>query len=81
MYTTAAPYAAIRAHYDRVTKQHGWSIVCEQPVRDWGRDFGGKIREYRKGPYRASLQYAGNDTTYGWTYTFDVTWQLGTDCG
>jgi hypothetical protein len=43
-YTTTSPYVAIRLHYDRVTTQNGWSVVCEHRLRDWGRDFGGRTR-------------------------------------
>ena len=79
-YTTTAAYDDIRQHYDRVARQHGWDVGCEQPLRDWARDFGGRAREYRKGQFRASVQFAGERAQYGWNYAFDMTWGLRGDC-
>jgi hypothetical protein len=79
-YIVKVPYEQIRSHYDALARLHGWQVLCEKPVRDWGRDFGGRFRDYRKGEFRASLQYAGTRADYGWTYAFDVTWGMPGDC-
>jgi hypothetical protein len=79
-YRTTSTYDEIRRHYDETTALHGWTVACETPLRDWGRDFGGRIRDYRKGPFQGSLQYAGTKADYGWVYAFDVTWGLRSRC-
>ena len=73
-YTTTAGYAAIRAHYDVEMPRHGWSFHREYRTRDWFRDFGGVTVEYCKGPYTASLDYAGDRAAYGWVFSLDLTW-------
>jgi len=75
-YSTNLNYAEIRKYYDKELENHGWHFINEKAVRDWGRDFGGKIAHYRKGNYTASLQYAGNPKEYGWAYSLDLTWGL-----
>lgn len=65
-YTTAAPYNQIRAYYDAELRRRGWSFHREHGTRDWFRDFGGVKTEYCKGPYRASLNYAGDRADYVW---------------
>jgi hypothetical protein len=79
-YRTTSTYDEIRKHYDETAARHGWTVSCEAPLRDWGRDFGGRTRDYRKGPFRGSLQYAGTKADYGWVYAFDVTWGLRSRC-
>ncbi len=79
-YSTASSYTDIRDHYDKVATARGWRVVRDRPVRDRGRDFGGRVREYRKEDLCASLQYAGTRANYGWSYAFDVTWGGPDDC-
>ena len=73
-YTTTLSYAQIRAYYDAELARHGWSPHRERGTRDWFRDFGGRKVEYCKGPYTASLDYAGERANYGWVFSLDLTW-------
>jgi len=73
-YTTAAPYSQIRAYYDAELTTHGWNFHRERRTRDWFRDFGGVKAEYCKGPYTASLDYAGDRADYVWVFSLDLTW-------
>ena len=73
---TNLSYPEIRAHYDAELAKHGWIFYEEEEMRDWGRDFGGKAARYCKGEYRADLQYAGEQASYGWDYAFSVSWGL-----
>lgn len=73
-YTTTASYAQIRAYYDVELTMRGWSFHREHGTRDWFRDFGGIKAEYCKGPYTASLDYAGDRADYGWVFSLDLTW-------
>ena len=73
-YTTTLSYAQIRAYYDAELSRHGWSLHRERGTRDWFRDFGGRKAEYCKGPYAASLDYAGERANYGWVFSLDLTW-------
>ena len=79
-YSSRAPYSEIRAHYDSALRERGWRGICEESVKDWGKDLGGRSREYRKGDLRAALQFAGDRAEYGWTYAFDLTWGLRAGC-
>ena len=73
-YTTTLSYAQIRTHYDAELARHGWSPHREWGTRDWFRDFGGRQAEYCKGPYTASLDYAGERADYRWVFSLDLTW-------
>ena len=73
-YTTTLSYAQIRAYYDGELARHGWSFLRERGSRDWFRDLGGRKAEYCKGPYTASLDYAGERANYGWVFSLDLTW-------
>src|SRR5258706_10080850 len=81
-YRTPASYPQIRKHYDEAAMLNGWTVACEYSLHDWGRDFGGREREYRKGPLRGSLQYAGADLDVGyrWAYAFELTSALRSRC-
>ena len=79
-YLSKLPYQKIRAHYDAELSSHGWQFQKEREVRDWGRDFGGSIAYYCKDSYTASLQYAGDDAGYGWSFGFDLGWRHGNVC-
>ena len=75
-YSTTLDFGEIRKYYDKELEEHGWHFINEEAVRDWGRDFGGRIAHYRKSDYTASLQYAGDPKEYGWAYGLDLTWRL-----
>lgn len=74
---TSLPYAGVRAHYDAELARRGWTFYEEDELRDWGRDFGGRIARYCKGEYRAALQYDGENANDGRDYAFNVSWGLG----
>jgi hypothetical protein len=78
-YTTDTNPADIFKYYDEQLKQHGWQFQGTTAMKDWDRDLGGKAADYCKGDYGAELFYAGEKANYGWTYAFDVNWQLN-DC-
>src|SRR5262249_14882781 len=73
-YTTTASYTQIRAYYDVELTRRGWSFHREYRTWDWFRDLGGIKVEYCKGPYTASLSYAGDRADYGWIFSLDLTW-------
>ena len=73
-YTTTAPYSQIRSYYDAELARRGWGFHREHGTRDWFRSFGGVKAEYCKGPYTASLDYAGDRADYVWVFSLDVTW-------
>jgi hypothetical protein len=75
-YRAALDYLEIRSFYDRELGRNGWQFLSERSNRDWGRDFGGMTANYCKGPFRASVQYAGSKAQYDWDYTVDLSWDL-----
>ena len=75
-YTSRLTYSQLRAHYDAELSRRGWQFTREKPVRDWGRDLGGKDACYRKGEDVASLFFAGERASYGWTYSISFSWGL-----
>lgn len=74
VYRWAGAPAELRAHYDKRLKKQGWEERGEQRRTNWGNDTGGWIRRYRKGPYRATLTYAGDKLGEPWTFSFTLTW-------
>jgi hypothetical protein len=76
VYRTKLTYPDVRAYYDKELSRNGWTFKREEKILDWGRDFGGKTAEYCKGPYKASLQYAGREAHYDWDYALDLSWGL-----
>jgi hypothetical protein len=76
-YNTPAPYTEIRQSYDQQLRANGWRPLDEHKVTGWGKDLGGRAAEYCKGPLEASLQYAGSQANYGWTFAFALSWGVG----
>ncbi len=76
-YTTTAPYPTIRRHYADELTSKGWRLLDDRPIKAWGKDLGGRVMEYCKGPIKASLQYAGSQAEYGWTFAFGLSWGIG----
>ena len=76
-YKSGLSYSELRAYYDAQLLGHGWTFERETPLRDWGRDFGGRVAHYKKGDDIASLQYSGDTAGYGWTYAISFSWGLG----
>ena len=80
-YRASANYGELRSHYDSELSRHGWKFVKEEPVKIWGKDHGGKQAFYCKGPYTATLEYAGDaENQMGWTYSFGLSWGLFDEC-
>jgi len=69
---TSSSYQQITAFYDDELVDAGWTLAGEEPLRDWGRDLGGKIRHYRKGHDVIDLQWAGESAQYGWDYALSL---------
>ena len=77
-YTSTATYADIRAYYDQQLISRGWRIAGEEPYSVWGKDLGGRLRNYCKGPLGAEIEYAGSQS--GRTYSFTMSWALSHKC-
>ena len=75
-YITKHNYNEIRKYYDVEFANHGWQFINEVNDKEWGKDLGGKSAYYRKGEYVLTLQYAGENANYGWTYGIDLSWGL-----
>ncbi len=80
-YSTEKNYAQIRAHYDAELKEHGWRLVGEKRVKIWWKDYGGREAFYCKGPYTATIEYAGqSEEEFRWTFNLNLSWGLGDEC-
>jgi len=77
-YTTQAPYSEIRHYYDQELTSKGWRFVDDRPYTVWGKDMGGRLADYCKGPLSAELEYAGSQP--GRTYSLSLSWGLGHKC-
>lgn len=75
-YLTDTNPADIFKYYDEQLKQQGWQFQGTTAITDWDKNLGGKAANYCKGDYGAELFYAGEKANYGWTYAFDVNWNL-----
>ncbi len=74
------PLNEVQQFFDKEMAGLGWTYISERPIRDWGRDFGGTLRQYCKEPYIADLQYAGRNAGYGWDYSFSISWEPRQHC-
>ncbi len=77
-YNAAAQYSEIREYYDQELISKGWRLAGEEPYTVWGKDSGGRVRDYCKGPLEAELQYAGSQP--GWKYSLSLSWGLSQKC-
>ena len=77
-YTATAQYADIRVYYDQELISRGWRLAGEEPYTVWGKDSGGRLRDYCKGPLEAELEYAGSQP--GRTYSLAMSWGLSHKC-
>jgi hypothetical protein len=75
-YKTTLSYLEIRDYYDDQLTKRGWKFVKEEPLYDWWRAHGGKILYYRKGNYIAELEFQGNESDAGYTYSVGLSWGL-----
>jgi hypothetical protein len=66
-------YDDLVRYFDPILIGHGWRYVSEKKMTDWGRDFGGRSRNYSKGALELTLQYSGRESSYGWTYAISLT--------
>jgi hypothetical protein len=75
-FLSTADYSMLRHYYDQQLAANGWRIKSEKNVLDWERDLGGRITIYCKDSTIATLQYAGPQARYGWTYALDFSWSI-----
>jgi hypothetical protein len=68
-------WSDLRAHFDRVLGDDGWSFVREYGYTDSGVDSGARVACYGKGNDRANIDSPG--TRAGYTYSFSIAWELG----
>lgn len=73
-FRSEASYNDIKRFYSDHLVQAGWKLVTEEPLKDWDKDLGGQVLEFRKGEYQLSIQYSGEKADYGWQYGIDVRW-------
>jgi hypothetical protein len=69
------PWQDIAHYYDAELQRRGWVPEAVRSVKIWGRDLGGKTKDFRKGGLTASLYYRGEDRSTP-PYTLDVSWGL-----
>ena len=80
-YKTEKSYESIKLYYDDKLTSRGWKFKREAGIQYDGKDYGGKELIYCKDNYAASLQYAGQqETEFGWTFSFAMTWGQSDDC-
>jgi hypothetical protein len=80
-YLSSFSYQDLRSFYDPELNRNGWRLLKAEPMKLWGRDYSGKQTFYCKGPYTATLQYAGQASDQlGWTYSFALSWGLFDEC-
>jgi hypothetical protein len=42
-YASSAPYEDVKGFYLSEMRQRGWAFEVEEPIEDWGREFGGRV--------------------------------------
>jgi hypothetical protein len=79
-YKSDLGYDALRQYYRPRLEEKGWRLVEEAPLRDLGRDFGGRDLLFCKRPYAANLQYIGKRVDSGASFILSVSWRLISAC-
>lgn len=76
-YNTDCNYEEIFDYYDAQLSEQGWQLydIDENVYTVEGR-MGGKIIEYKKDDFTATIQYAGENVDYGWIYGFSMNWGM-----
>jgi hypothetical protein len=75
-YSGSVSWPELQRHYDAELESRGWRPYRTDHVREWGRDLGGKAREYCKGKFSAELQYVGTRRS-PWTFSITLVWRSG----
>ncbi len=73
-YEASLSYPEIRSFYDLELGRHGWSLVSDKPLTDWGGPVIGYLACYRKGEFWAVLQYFNSRKGTPADYALDLTW-------
>lgn len=80
-YKTKESYESIKLHYHNELTSRGWSFRREVDIKYDGNDYGGKELIYCKSGYVAHVQYAARqETEFGWTFSFAITWGPSDEC-
>jgi hypothetical protein len=80
-YKTRESFDSIKHYYQRELTTRGWRFSKEGDILYDGTDYGGKELLYCKKGCAARLQYAGRqETEFGWTFSFGMTWGLADEC-
>lgn len=67
-------YDSVKAFYDQYARDNGWLVGKERSVTDWGRDFGGRQLEFRKGYHSLIISYSGEKSNEDQNYAISVVW-------
>src|SRR5437867_3475883 len=70
-------YDDVKTFYAQRLSESGWSLSSERPITDWGRDFGGRRLEFRKGEYSLVVEYSGEKSTEQENYAITLIWKTG----
>lgn len=73
-YNSSANYDELKRFCLEPLTRKGWQLENERGVKDWGRDKGGMMLEFRQGEYKLTIQYAGEKSDYGWDYGISISW-------
>jgi hypothetical protein len=79
-YKSDLGYDALKNYYRPRLEENGWRFVEETPLRDLGRDFGGRDLLFCKRPYATNLQYIGKKVDSGASFILSVSWRLISAC-
>ncbi len=75
-YSSAASYDEVKSFYFAELTQKGWSIVNEEPLYDWFRDYGGRSLEFRKQEFLIAIEYTGKKPdAESWNYAVSFVWR------
>jgi hypothetical protein len=73
-YAVNKTYEEIRSYYSEEAKRNGWTLLSEEPLEKWGKDFGGKQLVFIKNSYTLTIDYWGEKKTDDLTYSIYISW-------
>jgi hypothetical protein len=71
-FSSQQPWETLRNYYKTELTRLGWIQYESSNLEVWGKDYGGRVVRYRKGPHVIALQYSGSDPNARWSYALGV---------
>lgn len=73
-YNSTLTLTQIQQYYNEQFVKNGWQFYKDKPVTIWGKDYGAKEFIYKKGDYKAFLEYTAPYPDSHQTFSVSISW-------